>query len=241
MNWAITNQAAHDIAAINLSFGLAPEDGLAHGYCDDLYADYVQAIDAANAAGIVVVIASGTEGLVNAIAAPACVSNAVSVGAVYPDSFARGLVDDSGGVCARLVGFAGHHRLLLSNSNLSLLAPGAFWLVVTGAARGVFHGTSVSSPAVAGAAALMRQAHPELDIRDRQLLKTTGCDRGPAQWIATPHRHAGRSPGCQERSGPTPATPWPLRWVRLGGRDGDGSGLRRHARQRRGRGRDRAR
>src|SRR5262245_61025749 len=74
VNWAITNQATYAISTINLSFGGAPTDGQPHGYCDDIYPQYVAAIDSANAAGIVFVASSGNDALSNAIAAPACVS-----------------------------------------------------------------------------------------------------------------------------------------------------------------------
>src|SRR5207248_9229535 len=33
INWAVTHQSQFGIAAINLSFGGPPEDGVAHGYC----------------------------------------------------------------------------------------------------------------------------------------------------------------------------------------------------------------
>ncbi|HEY1251000.1 MAG TPA: S8 family serine peptidase [Thermoanaerobaculia bacterium] len=179
VNWAITNQATYSISTINLSFGGAPTDGLAHGYCDDLYPDYVAAIDSANAAGIVFVASSGNDALTDAIAAPACVSNAVSVGAVYPDSFVHvGWKDDAGGTLCEDTSVTPDTIVCFSNSasNLSLLAPGAFWLVVTkGGATDFFHGTSASAPAASGAAALMHQAHPELTPKGiASLLETTG-------------------------------------------------------------------
>ncbi|HEY2798533.1 MAG TPA: S8 family serine peptidase [Thermoanaerobaculia bacterium] len=192
VNWAITNQAAYSISTINLSFGGAPTDGLSHGYCDDLYPDYVSAIDAANAAGIVFLASSGNDALTNAIAAPACVSNAVSVGAVYPDSFVHvGWQDDSGGTLCTDSSVSPDSIVCFSNSasNLSLLAPGAFWLVVTkGGATDYFHGTSASAPAASGAAALMHQAHPELTPTGiTSLLKTTGRTlTDPRNGIATP-------------------------------------------------------
>ena len=192
VNWAVTNQAAYHISTINLSFGGAPTDGLAHGYCDDLYPDYVSAIDAANAAGIVFVASSGNDALTDAIAAPACVSNAVSVGAVYPDSFVHvGWQNDSGGTLCTDSSVSPDTIVCFSNSasNLSLLAPGAFWLVVTkGGATDYFHGTSASAPAASGAAALMHEAHPELTPAGiASLLKTTGRTLvDPRNGIATP-------------------------------------------------------
>lgn len=192
VNWAVTNQATYSISTINLSFGGAPTDGLAHGYCDDLYPGYVAAIDAANAAGIVFVASAGNDALDNAIAAPACVSNAVSVGAVYPDSFVHvGWQNDSGGTLCEDSSVSPDTIVCFSDSasDLSLLAPGAFWLVVTkGGASEFFHGTSASAPAASGAAALMHQAHPELTPSGIvSLLKTTGrALTDPRNGITTP-------------------------------------------------------
>ncbi len=127
------------------------------------------AVDAATAAGIVVVAAAGNDGLPNQLSVPACVSSAVSVGAVYSESRARVAW------CGRhlqphfLRRSAGEHAtesVCFSNStsNLSLLAPGAFWRVVTkgGGTDSGFAGTSASTPAVAGAVVLLRQARPDL-------------------------------------------------------------------------------
>ncbi|MEP6993153.1 MAG: S8 family serine peptidase [Acidobacteriota bacterium] len=179
INWAVMQQATYHIAAINLSFGSSFTDGLAHGYCDDLNPQYVTAVDAANAAGIVFVASAGNDALTNSIAAPACLSAAVSVGAVYPDSYSHvAWQDDNGGTFCEDNSVVPDTIVCFSNSSsaLSLLAPGAFWLVATkGGAIEFFAGTSASSPAVAGSVALMRQAHPELSPEGiASVLKTTG-------------------------------------------------------------------
>jgi subtilisin family serine protease len=174
IDWAVTNREAYAIAAMNLSFGGSPEDGQDYGFCDDMFPQYAASIEGARAAGIVFVSAAGNEGLSNAIAAPACISSAVAVGAVYPES--EGDVAWQGG-CAdhsttadTIVCFSN------SASNLTLYAPGAFWLAPTrGGALELFHGTSAASPAVAGAVALLRQADPALSPTDlTSLLRTSG-------------------------------------------------------------------
>jgi subtilisin-like proprotein convertase family protein len=192
IDWAVAHQATYDIGVINLSFGGSPTDGLAHGYCDDLYPQYVTAIDSANASGIVFVSSSGNDALDDAIAAPACLSNALSVGAVYAETHSHvAWQNDSGGTLCEDSSVAPDTIVCFSNSasTLSLLAPGAFWLVVTkGGGSEFFHGTSASSPAVAGAVALMHQAHPELSpTAIGSLLKTTGRPlTDPRNGVLTP-------------------------------------------------------
>jgi subtilisin family serine protease len=166
IDWAVTNREAYAIGAVNLSFGGAPADGRDYGFCDDVLPQYVAAIETARAAGIVFVASAGNEGLSNAIAAPACISSAVSVGAVYPDAYGEiGWQSDSGGTLCTDRSVTADTIVCFSNSasTLSLYAPGAFWLAPTrGGAIELFHGTSAAAPAVAGAVALLRQAHPEL-------------------------------------------------------------------------------
>jgi subtilisin-like proprotein convertase family protein len=177
INYAITNKAQFGIAAINISLGSELEGTNAVGYCDDLDPGYVIAINQANAAGLPVVIASGNGARSNQIADPACVSPAVSAGAVYSSSFARvswsppDPCTDSPVSPDQIVCFSD------STSNLSLLAPGAFWTVTSkgGSTETNFAGTSASAPAVSGAMALVSQARPDLSAAGiLTLLRATG-------------------------------------------------------------------
>ena len=166
INYAITNRGMFGISVINLSLGGAFQDNLAHGYCDSDEPAYAGAIDSATAAGILVAIAAGNDATSNALAVPACISSAVSVGAVYSDNHVSvSWSDGNGGVQCVDSPVVPDQIACFSDSNtdLSLLAPGAFWLVSgKGGGLDVFHGTSAACPAVAGAAALVHQARPDL-------------------------------------------------------------------------------
>jgi subtilisin-like proprotein convertase family protein len=166
IGYSITNKAAFGITAINLSLGGSFDDTLDHGYCDTDDPASATAIDSAVAAGLVVAVAGGNDGLSNQLADPACVSSAVSVGAVYADNRSRvSWLNDNGGILCTDQPAAPDGIVCFSDSmtNLSLLAPGAFWGVANkGGAPDTFSGTSASTPAVAGAVALLRQARPDL-------------------------------------------------------------------------------
>lgn len=166
IDYAITNKAAFGITVINISLGGSFDDSLDHGYCDADDPGSASAIDSATAAGLVVVVAAGNDALTNQLSVPACVSSAVSVGAVYADNRSRvAWSDGSGGILCADQPVAPDTIVCFSNStsNLSLLAPGAFWSVANkGGGPDSFSGTSASTPAASGAVALLRQARPDL-------------------------------------------------------------------------------
>lgn len=164
INYAITNRATFGIGTINISLGGSFDDGADHGYCDADEPSYESAFESAMAAGMVVAVSAGNDGTTSALSAPACVSAAVSVGAVYSDTFRRVTWADPGGCTDSPA--APDQIVCFSNSatNLSLLAPGAFWAVAKkgGAIDDRFAGTSPSAGAVSGAVAVLRQARPDL-------------------------------------------------------------------------------
>ncbi len=104
-------------------------------------------IDSLRAAGIATVIASGNAGLTNAIGSPACIESAVSVGSTT----------DADAVSS------------FTNSAyfLSLLAPGSsINSSVPGTTYQSWNGTSMAAPHVAGAWAVLKQAHPDAGVTD---------------------------------------------------------------------------
>jgi subtilisin family serine protease len=186
IDFAIANRARFSIAAINMSLGAEISDGTALGYCDTIEPQYAAAFDAARAAGIAVVVASGNGGTSSALSSPACVASAISVGAVYSQQISSvdwGICRDDQIQPDTPTCFSN------SNSNLSLLAPGAFWDVVTvGGVLQSFSGTSAAAPAVAGGVALLKQARPTLSPAGlANLLSATGKPvRTPADGLLTP-------------------------------------------------------
>lgn len=79
IDWVVDNQSTYDIDIISMSLG----GGAFGSQCDSSSTSYRNAIDSAYAAGLVILAASGNEGLCDQISRPACFSNVISVGAIY--------------------------------------------------------------------------------------------------------------------------------------------------------------
>ncbi len=192
--WSVDNvdSGSNPIKIISTSFG----GGRYFGSCNGDSLTMTAAAVAAELAGITIFAASGNEGYCDSIGWPACISNVISVGAVYDDDIGRnppkgyvGCLDK--GSC---VGNKGRYCLpgkwyeddpanedqvtTYSNSAsfLDLLAPsnwatttkmgGGYWDTANG-----FGGTSAATPYAAGAAVCLQSA----------ALATTGSYLDPAE------------------------------------------------------------
>lgn len=149
-------RGAFNIAAVNLSLG-----GNAYtANCDSAFPAMKAAIDQLRSVGIATVVAAGNEGYRNALDEPACISSAISVGSTTK---ADGLSPFS-----NTAGF------------LHLLAPGSsiYSSVPTWFDPGAFHylsGTSMATPHVTGAWAILKQARPTAGVGEiLTALQSTG-------------------------------------------------------------------
>lgn len=168
----------YQLAAINLSFG----GGAFAGPCDGFAVSYANAVAAAAEAGVTIVASSGNEGASDAIAAPACVSEVLSVASVWDtdsgwvgyafclDPECESRCDDSFRPAGAVTCYSN------SGPVLDLLAPSEYLRAARADGQTIaFGGTSGAAAYATGAVALLRQAAPQLDAGAvRQLLKLSG-------------------------------------------------------------------
>ncbi len=171
LDWLLSD--AVDVDVVNLSLSTYTDHA---GFCDEAEAHLVamsQAIGELRGQGTLVFASSGNDGSTTAIGAPACISHATTVGAVYDADV--GTFD--GGGCWDMETRADQVCCFSDSSEaLDLLAPGA-WITSSALGSTAWNswGTSFASPHAAGAAALLRQLDPGLDADEIEaLLLDTG-------------------------------------------------------------------
>jgi subtilisin len=146
LQYVYNQRLAYKIAAVNIS--VHGELHASQASCDAANPSVKAMFDLLRSAGIAPVIPSGNDGDPAALAYPACISSAVSVGGTYGEDQIAGFSDSAG--------------------FLSLLAPGAGVCSTTFQAWGgwtcEYAGTSLAAPHVAGAWAVLKQAVPKATV-----------------------------------------------------------------------------
>jgi hypothetical protein len=148
------------IDSVNMSIG----GGSYSANCDSSQSATKAAIDNLRSVGIATVIASGNDGANSAMSAPACISTAVSVGAVN----SRAGFDNTCTNKWAVLGTSAVDKISCysnSTSFLSLLAPGSqINSSVPGGGFAISNGTSMATPHVAGAWAVYKQKYPNASV-----------------------------------------------------------------------------
>ena len=145
-----------NVAAVNMSFG-SSTTWASSASCNAANGSYKVAFDALAALGIASVAAAGNGSDTTGISAPACVSSAIGVGASF----------DTGDVVWNGSNSGPPLDLFAPGTNITSSVPGGVFTARTG--------TSMATPHVAGAFAVLRQADPAASLAELRLaLESTG-------------------------------------------------------------------
>jgi hypothetical protein len=170
LDWVHSNRP--DVDIVNMSLGTF---ALFSGTCDTAAAFTIALNTAVNNLhnnGVPVFASSGNEGSGTLMTAPACVTNAISVGAVWDGNVGSRTIlgcTDATTTADQVTCFSN------SNSVTDLFAPGAPTTSAgVGGGTSTFFGTSQASPLAAACAALLLEAEPGLSSAEtRAAIKTS--------------------------------------------------------------------
>ncbi|MCU0479636.1 MAG: S8 family serine peptidase [Anaerolineae bacterium] len=144
LEYVLSLPAGYNVAAVNMSLGGGSYDGICDGFASSAYLNVISNLKSNR---IAVVAATGNNGFVGSMGAPACLSNVVAVAAT----------NDSD-VVATFSNVSSKVALFAPGVNITSAVP-VNWSAVD-SNYGTWGGTSMATPFVAGAWAIMRQAYP---------------------------------------------------------------------------------
>lgn len=155
IDWAVENKEQYNVCALSMSLG---DSERYKQYCDEQAV--AVALQEARDVGLLTAVAAGNEAHKNGLSMPACARAAVSVGAVYDSSIGRQratmVCTDGTTAAAKVTCYSN------SASYLTITAPGHF---VT-AGGWTMEGTSMATPFIAGAVAVLKAAVPDATVDD---------------------------------------------------------------------------
>ena len=153
-------RGTYSIASVNMSLGGGQYFDQAS--CDSANLLTKAVIDNLRAVGIATVISSGNDAYTNSMGAPGCISSAISVGSTWDVAGQSANWSNCSEASSTVNKVACYSN---SVSFLNLLAPGsAINSSIPGGGYAVYHGTSMATPQVAGAWAVLKQASPGISV-----------------------------------------------------------------------------